>query len=361
MAPENDGRDPSLTPHGEASPAAGERQGESSGSTSPAIRSAAAGDDSGDPSAMGDPPPPTIEVIASLEDLEASLLEERRKVTHALKKARRLDQLNPKYQRSEIGSVGFDDFLQTIGGDPHNGMGSTGVLIPQLVANPGGERCRYLILGSTVELKPGDYVVGWRCALTLAAIIGTGAGEGPTAPFYRMERPIVTPFWRPQDAAYSFHLTYEPMRPQTITQGPLDQESFVFRDAGGPAMLYETATIPAVPSRPGYLGLDSYTPPSMLGQEFHVTRDIRDPWTKGSFEYLKFPITYPTRIRAYLSVLQTDPVHRIAIVVANTALASAGIPPEESFLQVFNGKGVPGGVQFNRGAISLLIDRRIAA
>jgi hypothetical protein len=269
------------------------------------------------------------------------------------------------WERQELTSFGFDDFLQLVGGDMDRTPTSTGIRIPETPSD-GVNVGRYLALCACADVTDGDIIVGWAQLLTIAALIGQGDG-GFTAPFYRDERDVKTPGWRFQDGFATFYLTAEPRAQVSMSQGPIsplfvapppgksfDQESFVFEDATTSTMLYETCRIPAVPTAPGYLGLDQYQPPAIRGTRLLAfTRDVRVPFSTGSFEFLKIPIHQTMRVRAYCAVWQTNPGTRLKNTLAASSFAG-GLAPEEEFLQVY-----PNISRYHRCGVRLLIDRRV--
>lgn len=240
------------------------------------------------------------------------------------------------FDRQEVTAAGFDDFKAgvTTGGsfDPLYGPNSTGIRIPPF-ASPNA----YRVLCAVANLDAGDMVVGIRQGLELGAIIGSVDDSGnPIAPMYPLLRPVVTYNWRFIDAAWVWTLTRQPLAPWSYQVGPNDSDTFAFRDSLSPAMLYAAATFPATPIFPGYIGLNSYTPPAMQGSKVLVARDIRWPFDSDQADdELWIPVRRPERWRLYCDVLQTNPTTRNEPTIGtNTDVRQiTGLVPEEEFLQ----------------------------
>lgn len=244
----------------------------------------------------------------------------------------------------ETASFGFDDFLAGVGGDPSASASSVGLRVP---AHAG---VRYLFLGARADLDNGDAIVGYR-QLATQGFANNGSVDTPNnAPFLPFERPIRTPQWHPPDGFISWHLTSEPKKPAGAWRANLlDQDSFVFEDSSTPALVYETAGFPGSPSAPGYLGLNAYTPPAMLGTSVLTLRDVRAPWDEPTA--MRFEVNRPTTVRFYISVLQTDPSTRLEIDLDPSDFTIAGLVPEDNFAQAFPL------YQYWRVGVGLLVER----
>jgi len=226
-------------------------------------------------------------------------------------------------RRHEVASVGFDDYLATLGGE------ATGLRIPAATyASVEGSAVRlepYLFLLAVADLVAGDCIVGVEQFLSLCAPQGTPETPppaGPAAPaapppivppFYPYERGITDALWHPPDGFAEWILTLDRVPPTSRRSGPFDatpsvSESFAFEDSNSSALLYEAAHFPAVPLAPGYLGLDAYTPPGLKGSSVLTVRDIRFPWGQNQFRALREPVHGNTRARFYCRLQQTTPV-----------------------------------------------------
>jgi hypothetical protein len=250
--------------------------------------------------------------------------------------------------RDEAITVGFDDFLATLGEPPF----STGIRVPPVVGPT------YRILAARADLTTGDRVIGLRQFWSIAQYILSADGESPPpAPAYPEWRPVVAPGWRFVDIdPPTWRVTLEPLANFSRPKGPFDQDSFLQRDTTGPALVYETAAFPVLPPLPGYLGLSAYTPPPIRGQTVELLRDIRFPQAQHEFFALAIPIDHPTTVRLYVDIQQTNPQTRSKVNFATSLSAQqlffvSGLVPEERFLQDF-----PNAIVHAAGG-SLLFDR----
>lgn len=206
--------------------------------------------------------------------------------------------------RHEAASVGFDDFLQLVGGDAANTPEGTPIRVPTA---PG---FRYRVLTAVIDLNPGDAVVGLRQAVELWTVYPTIVDEAPTPPGFPARLPVVTPFWHFVDGFTTWTLTFESVPPGSHRFDPNESRSFAYEDSTSPALVFETVHFPMAPAEPGYLGLDDYTPPGMRGQAFLTMRDIRYPWGENALQTLRIVADGPRRARLYCDVLQTNPATR---------------------------------------------------
>jgi hypothetical protein len=239
-------------------------------------------------------------------------------------------------ERNELTAAGFDDFRQlAVSGsadDPIAMPARTGLRVPPKAV---GQAYRFLL--AAADLDVGDTLVGLRQGLEIGAMIGNvGDGGAILPPIYPLVRPVVTYNFRFVDGAQIWTLTSEPLAPFVRQPGPWDQDSFVFRDAGSSALVYATASFPALPLLPGYLGLSAYTPPAMLGTKVIVARDIRWPFDESqSNQELWQPVDRPTRYRLYCDVLQTNPLTRNSpnLGGGTDVRQVTGLTPETEFVQ----------------------------
>lgn len=251
-------------------------------------------------------------------------------------------------RRFETISTGFDDFVETLGEPPY----ATGLRVPPLVGPI------YRFLACMADLNIGDELVGMRQFGAIASYVNQGGEVPPPAPLYLESRPLVTAGWHFSDTPPPIWVvTAEPLATFVSLAGPFDQDSFIFRDTTGPALVYETATFPALPLLPGYLGLDSYTPPPRKGILVSILRDIRFPQQQNEFFALRKRFRHPTRVRVYVEVQQTDPDTRFqpdfsTTLDTNQLSFVTGMVPEERFLVDF-----PNAILHSVGA-SLIIDRQ---
>jgi hypothetical protein len=239
-------------------------------------------------------------------------------------------------RREEIATAGFDPFRQ-LAPDAFGSPASTGILLPPA---PGFQ---YRVLLCSADLDVGDSLIGLRQYIDLVAYVGSGEGGGG-APIYPVRQPIDDgdPMFRLIDGGDTWTLTREPKVSPPRVQGPFDQDSFIFRDSEGSALVYEAAGFPALSPFPGYLGLNAYTPPPMRGTKVLSVRDRRWPWTKQSNRRIDYQCDSPARFRFYVDVLQSNPATRN--IPSLTVGDGYSLPPPEGFLQqTFGGPDGPAG------------------
>lgn len=276
-------------------------------------------------------PPPTdhselLELVRELAGMRADLAAVRRM----------LYEHGPR-RRDEVASKGLDIWRQ-LAPDAFGNASNTGIQIPP---EPGFS---YRALVGVVDLDAGDVLVGLRQMVMLLARKPTGS-DAPDH-FYPFWFPVTSATWRFVDGGTTWTLTEEPFTPKPSRQGPFDSESFVWRDADAPAMLYETAGFPMAPRLPGYLGLNDYTAPPMRGTPILVTHDLRWPFQESqSNSELWIPVKRPMRYRFYCDVLQTGGITPPAITAGTPPLyVVKGIEPEEQYLQIFGRLAIYGSV-----------------
>lgn len=244
------------------------------------------------------------------------------------------DIVEPFTRRKESISTGFSSFLSLTGLPPF----VTGLEVPPLT----GVTFRFLC--AVADLTLGDSLVGMRQFATIGFAQLQSGEEPPPAPAYQIFQEVESESWHFSDVQPPrWIVTAEPLTNFVRQSGPFDQDSFIFRDTTGPALVYETATFPALPPLPGYLGLSSYTPPPRRGQTIALLRDVRYPLRQSEFFAIRFPILNPTRIRVYVECEQTNPSTRFQPDFATLLSAqqlffvNSGMVPEEDFIALFPG------------------------
>jgi len=228
--------------------------------------------------------------------------------------------------RDDFTSVGFDDFTAVNGRDQLFSPHSTGLLCPTIVTG-----FPFLFLGQTLDLVAGDSLVGMRELVTIARVFPVAGGVT-----WPVERTVVTPGWHLPGGWATFSLTSEPTTAPCRRQGPQDGPSCAFRDATGPAFLYEALSVPALPGRPGYLGMDgvTYTPPPMIGTVEYEVRDVQDPWEGQTWGKLDLPVDRPTRFRAYIQVMQVNVTPPVLAGILPTDVRLTGLVEEDRYWQL---------------------------
>lgn len=243
----------------------------------------------------------------------------------------------------ELASTGIDEFLGIIGSDPFGSTSWVGLRVPTLatatIATANGTNipaARYLFAAANFSVGEGAMarIIGYRQLVT----IGTTQTEGGTGQKRAIEQLVSSPFWHFPDGDVSFHIRSVrgvPLR----TPGPTDRRSFKFRRSDGPALLYETATVPAGGL---YVNLTAYRPPNAgrpwgepLEAHQGVFYDQRTQWlTHGAWNALDLEVEGPDIVTAFVSVCQTNPSGR-PVITPPTPFFPGGLSAEEQFLLNF--------------------------
>lgn len=235
-------------------------------------------------------------------------------------------------RRSEVWSAGFDDGLQLIGGDQGLTPNWSGLLVPDFAAFP-----FYLFLTAVVDLQQGDEVFGVRQGLELGAPFSAVPATPPTS---TQVLEVTTPMWHGfPDGFATWILTFDGGK-RNMRYGPFDGpplgpvSTFKFEDSDSPALLYETAGFPGAPARPGYLGLNAYTPPALLGVSQIIMRDVRFAMRLEPNYSMRLVVNARTRVRLYCLLKQTDTGDESLRFIPSIPAASwVGLCPEDRFIQ----------------------------
>lgn len=248
-------------------------------------------------------------------------------------------------RRVELVSVGIDEALQGLAGDPYNGTSSVGLRVPSLVTH--GAQNRFLFLLCTFWLPEAinGWVRGFRQGWSLGErqIQSTEEGDVPRV----VEQWVTTPNFKLPDGNISWHMRLMgkdapyglPPNPGAVfdpATGP--QQNLAFRDSAGPALLFNTVAS----GTPFYVQMTAYTPP-LAGQppgepltgELDTFYDLKTHWDDAhDWEALDIRIQGPCRVAFYASVQQSDPATRPSLQLPRT-IVEGGVPPEEAFLANF--------------------------
>jgi hypothetical protein len=244
-------------------------------------------------------------------------------------------------RRVELCSVGIDEALQGLAGDPYNGLSSVGLRVPSFVT--AGAANRYLFQLCTFNLPEG--INGWVRGFRQGWSLGTRLDVvGPPAGPRVVEQWVETPNFKLPDANISWHMRLmgknEPYgRPplQEQVTDPLaggDQRNLAFRDSAGPGLLFQTVATPT----PFYVQLTAYTPP-LAGQppgegltgELDTFYDLKTHWSEShNWHALDIRIQGPCRVGFYASVQQSNPDAQNGRVRLSTRPPDGS--PEEQFL-----------------------------
>lgn len=248
---------------------------------------------------------------------------------------------------TEFGTTGVDEALQGLTSSPYPPIGTPsygGLRIPQPQFSPVN---RYLFCLATFSTE-GGRIRGIRQGLK----IGIDTDSGTSVVERPLEMWVQTPDFRFPDGNVSWHLVKESNQRLVTKVDPRNAQSWARLQSDGPALLYDAFTntnlTPTGAPILYNLDLTAYTPPQVatnwqpvggLGTFF----DVRFPWTNANaWNSVDIPIT-KGRYSLYASVLQTNPVTRIAAdypVVPASGTSNPNLNfgtsiPEEAFIAAF--------------------------
>lgn len=233
-------------------------------------------------------------------------------------------------RRHELASTGFDDFLELVGGDSAGTPEGTGIRVPFA---PG---FRYRALLAVADLVAGDAVIGLQQYAEIWGFQNSAPNDLPPPPLYPFKLQIGgnsagngLPTWHFIDGFITWTLTFQSSPPPDKQYDPRESRSFAYLDSNTPAMVFEDVTFPNLPPEPGYLGLNFYVPPGMLGTSELCMREIRYPWQLPARQPMRYIAPGARRVRLYADVLQTDPTTRF-----RPSVSAAQLPflcPEDRF------------------------------
>ena len=260
--------------------------------------------------------------------------------------------------RHEIIPASLDPFVALLGSDPYGAPVGTGVLVPSTPTSalvPVGQspsQFRYLFLLAREQFNSGEQGVRLTGIRQYAELVANVSGVGT----FRKE--ITSPLWHPPDGNISWHVMLLPKQ-WMLTRNVQNADSLMFRDAYGPAMLYETIVGPQ-------FAPTAYKPPNggrpwgkpLGGVSLGNMHDLRYRWRQSQLEEtLDIPIPLPCDVALYVSVRQNDPTTNPA-ASGLSANQFTALGPEDQFLTSFSGAaGV--GAQYGRIAGSLVLDENL--
>jgi len=237
--------------------------------------------------------------------------------------------------RWEVTTAGFDPNLQLIGADPYSTPTFTGLVVP--TAPTTSPQKRYLFQLARVQFNAPEkaYLVGLRLYASLFGFLGRGEGS----PGILRELEITSPMWRFPDANISWHVMLL-NKAWRARRNPLNADSLIFRDAYGPALLFET--------------LAPYTPPNAgrpwgrpIASDLANIHDLRYPWRDSQVEVeLRVPLPSRVDLGVFCSVAQHDPSITLTLSDAQAAAST----PEDRFWAAYQG------VQYGRVAASVIVE-----
>lgn len=248
-------------------------------------------------------------------------------------------------RRIEIASYGVDETRQLSGTSPFGGSAWVGLRVPTLATaalTPAGQprrSFRYLFNGASFSIGAGvkAKVVGYRQYHEIGFLVTDGSGVRA------ITLPVTTPGWAFPDATVSWHFRLlGPPNAQglpSFTPAPQNGQNLIKGWATGPALLYQTITLPA--ADPYYVDLTAYVPPNggrpfgrpltdhpQASNLLGLATDWRTPDAWGS---LDVDVSGPDTVAALISVAQTDPTTYPALPFT-AAQAGIGVSPEDAFL-----------------------------
>lgn len=260
--------------------------------------------------------------------------------------------------RHEIVPATLDPSVALLGSDPWGSPVGTGVLVPStptatfVPAGASPSQYRYLFLLAREQFNSGEQGVRLTGIRQYAELVATVAGtDGAPNTVFRKE--ITSPLWHPPDGSISWHVMLLPKQ-WMLTRNVQNADSLMFRDAYGPAMLYETIAGPQ-------FAPTAYKPPNggrpwgkPLGSSLGNMHDLRYRWRQSQLEQtLDIPIPLPCDVALFVSVRQNDPLTNPCAGIL-TACQLAALSPEDQFLTSFCGSA-----QYGRIAGSLVFDENL--
>jgi hypothetical protein len=250
-----------------------------------------------------------------------------------------------RVRRFEIASYGVDETRQLRGTSPFGGSPWLGLRVPTkntASLTPAGQprgSFRYLFNGASFSVGPGSKarIVGYRQYHEIGFLVTDGSGVRA------ITLPVTTPGWAFPDATVSWHfrLLGNPNASglPLFTPAPQNGQNLIKGWATGPALLYQTITLPA--GDPYYVDLTAYVPPNggrpfgrpipnhpQAGTILGLSTDWASPDAWGS---LDVEVSGPETVAALISVAQTDTTSYPPLPFTPAA-AGVGVTPEDAFL-----------------------------
>jgi len=255
--------------------------------------------------------------------------------------------LQPR-RRVELISSGVDEALQGLGGDPYGGTSWVGLRVPALVTV--GVENRFLFQLCSLEIPEAINV--WVRGFRQAWSLGERQVVVDPASVRVVEQWVEDPFFKLPDGNISWHMRLlGPNEPPLVIPGFIPDpafgppnRNFAWENASGPALLFQTATVPAGGF---YTALTAYTPPNAgrplgvpLTSELGTFYDLKTSWRDPqAWHALDIHVEGPCRIAFYASVQQSDPTTRTELATPRldvpTEFYPDGLSREEQFLKNF--------------------------
>lgn len=256
-------------------------------------------------------------------------------------------------RRVEIASYGVDETRQLSGTSPFGGSAWLGLRVPTLPTStltPAGKprgSFRYLFNGASFSVGAGAKarIIGYRQYHEIGFLQTSGTSENVLVRAVTM--PVTTPGWAFPDATVSWHFRLlggpNAQGLPLFTPAPQNGQNLIKGWATGPALLYQSITLPA--GDPYYVDLTAYVPPNG-GRPFGrpltdhpqaatilgLATDWKTPDAWGS---LDVEVSGPDTVAALISVAQTDPTAYpppFTVTGGFAAPLGDGVTPEDAFL-----------------------------
>lgn len=251
--------------------------------------------------------------------------------------------------RAESATAGIDEVFQTVGADPYGRQADVGLRVPALVL-PGTTRYLFLLSLFSVARGKTARLRGYRQLVKL----GANAGTGEPVNYRPVEFNVTDPQFHPPGGNISWHLQDLGVKGANGIPGidpkqapPIPElDNFAWRMSTSPALLFETATIPA--GNAYYISMTAYTPPNgglpygvgLLDGGFSTFYDLRTPWQASqAWHSLDVELVGPRTVALFASVKQTNPSetpnYALPEINGGATGYGSGISPEEAFLVNF--------------------------
>lgn len=254
----------------------------------------------------------------------------------------------------EILSMGIDEELQTVSGDPFRGLSSVGLRVPTLPSVRGIASARYLnmLCGFTVPEGIRARIHGYRQLVTIGYL---QAGSTNVAARVN-EFQVTSPFFKFPDGNISWHIMemgmnepISPMRPghtrnmSLVTPGPplVPLRNLAWKMSDTPALLFQSVQTPN--ADPFYVDLTAYQAPNSgrpwgrpVASGVGCFYDLRTQWRESqAWSALDITIEGPSRVAFFASVAQTNPNGRVPITPNANDPSGASLSLEERFILNF--------------------------
>jgi hypothetical protein len=234
--------------------------------------------------------------------------------------------------RHEVVPASLDPFVALLSSDPWGSPVGTGLLVPSTPTGalvPAGvspSQYRYLFLLAREQFASGNTGARLTGIRQYAEIAATVSGA-----MFRKE--ITSPLWHPPDGNISWHVMII-AKTKMVTRNVQNADSLMFRDAYGPALLYNTFAGPQ-------FSPTAYAPPNggrpwgkPIGASLGNIHDLRYRWRTGYLEQmLDIEIPLPCDVALFASVRQND--SSTNPTVSLTANQFAALGPEDQFLYAY--------------------------